>query len=514
MPCGILIYTFNAKRRPLEFVWFLFVFHLLNKTVYFYDFEDYRLRPEDPSLWCRGELVAIPPKALEILTLLVTKKGDIVSREELIETVWKDTFVEEGNINYTISLLRKIFENKELIKTVPRHGYRFTAEVREISKTGGLSIQNVENPAETVVEKRSFRWVFGVVTAILLSSLAGFAYLSRGEKSINPSNIQSGQTSEAMQSYLRGKMILEKRSVENREEKAIDEFQKAVSLDPTLAIAYAGLAEGFATSAVKITYPKSRDTIVKAKVAAEKSLALEPNLAEGYMVRGWLKRNADWDWAGAESDLRRSIELSPKNAIAHQRLAQTLSIIGKHDEAVAESKIAYDLDPISEIIIAARFPILEARGDYDIALQESAEFLRENKASMPAARAYATFLYHDHNFREVIVIGEDAIKKNGAKTTFPWASLLSAAYFRLGELEKSNEYLTQLEEMSRKDSKARYSLAMNYAEIGRLDEALEALQSCFEQREERIIWLGNEPRFANIRRDSRFLTILSELNLR
>lgn len=485
-----------------------------DKPQYFYEFEDFRLRPHDPSLWRGDELVSISPKALVILILLVQKKGEIVSREELIETVWKDTFVEEGNINYTISLLRKIFENKDLIKTVPRHGYRFTAEVRESEKNGHPPTLITVQHSQPSVQNRSLRWLFALISAVLVLSLATYAYFSRFDNSANVSASQPAQTSEAMQSYLRGKMILDKRSVENREEKAIDEFQRAVMLDPTLAIAYAGLAEGFATSAVKTPYPKSRDIVNKAKVAADKALALEPNLAEGYLVRGWIRRNADWDWAGAESDLRRSIELSPKSATAHQRLAQTLAVIGRHDEALAESKIAFDLDPISEIIIAARFPILEARGDYDIALKESEDFLRENKASAPAARAYATFLYHNQDFQEVIAIGEETMAKNAAaKTPFAWASLLAAAYFRVGELERANDFLKQLEAMSQNDTKARYSLAMNYAEAGRHDDAFKALKDCLDQHEERMVWLKNEPRFAGIRRDDRFLKLLSDMNI-
>ena len=482
-------------------------------TKHFYEFEDFRLDANSPSLWRGEDLVGISPKALEILILLVEKKGEIVSRDELIETVWKDTFVEEGNINYTISLLRKIFENKDLIKTVPRHGYRFTAEVREVSKNDPAAIVDESHLIEQAGEKRPFRWVFALVVALMVFSLAGFAFLSSETKSAQSIETKDPQTSEAMKSYLRGKMILDKRSVENRDEKALDEFQRAVSLDPTLAIAYAGLAEAFATSAVRIPYPKSQETIAKAKIAAEKALSLEPNLAEGYLIRGWLKRNADWDWAGAESDLRRSIELSPKNAIAFQRLAQLLSVVGRQDEALAASKMAYDLDPISEIIIAARFPILEARGDYDIALKEAEAFMRENKSSNPAARAYATFLYHTQSFQEMIDLGEDVVAKSPAKVPFAWASLLSAAYFKLGNIEKSNEYLKKLEEMSNTDTKARYSLAMNYAEIGRHDEALEALRLCLEQREERIVWLKNEPRFVNLRNDPRFQTILSALNV-
>ncbi len=482
-------------------------------TKHFYEFEDFRLSAEDPSLWRGDDLVSISPKALETLVLLVQKKGEIVSREELIETVWKDTFVEEGNINYTISLLRKIFDNKELIKTIPRHGYRFTAEVREISKNSEPVVQIVEKRTEPTFEKRSFRWVFALVSVVLVLSLATFAYFSNVDRSANLEVDQPAQTSEAMQSYLRGKMILDKRSVENREEKAIDEFQRAVMLDPTLAIAYAGLAEGFATSAVKIPYPKSRDTIAKAKVAAEKALALEPNLAEGYLVRGWLKRNSDWDWAGAENDLRRSIDLSPKNAIAHQRLAQTLSVLGRLDEALNESQIAYNLDPISEIVIAARFPILEAMGRYDQALNESEDFLRENKASNPAARAVATFLYHKQSYPEVISISENTLQKDPTKSPFAWLSLLAASYYKTGEIEKSDIILKQLETLSLNDSKALYSLAMNYAETGRHSDALAALEKCFDEHEERLVWIKNEPRFVSVRINVRFQNILKKMNL-
>ena len=484
-----------------------------NKIRHFYEFEDFRLDANNPSLWLGDELVSISPKALETLILLVQKKGEIVSREELIETIWKDTFVEEGNINYTISLLRKIFVNKDLIKTIPRHGYRFTAEVREISQNGNNSTQTAYVIPDPIVKNRPFRWVLVSVFVVGILFLTSFAYFWSVEKPAKASDAPPGQSSEAMQSYLRGKMILEKRSVENREEKAIDEFQRAVTLDPTLAIAYAGLAEGFATLAVKITYPKSRDTVTKAKVAADKALALEPNLAEGYLIRGWLRRNADWDWSGAESDLRSAIEISPKNATAHQRLAQTLSILGRQDEALAESRIAYQLDPISEIILAARFSILEARGDYDEALKESEIFLRENKDSIPAARAHATFLYHTHDYPQVIEIGESVLAKQANKTPFAWLSLLAASYQQTGQPEKAAGALTQLEALAQTDSKALYSLAMNYAELGRSDLSIEALQNCYDRREERMVWLNIEPRFASLRDNERFREMVQKLNL-
>jgi DNA-binding winged helix-turn-helix (wHTH) protein/tetratricopeptide (TPR) repeat protein len=98
--------------------------------------------------------VPLPPKALEMLILLVSRHEAVVSREELLETVWRDTFVEEGNINYTVSLLRKTLgehdrEQPQFIQTVPKRGYRFVADVREVPPAGGGET-NEPPPAATV----------------------------------------------------------------------------------------------------------------------------------------------------------------------------------------------------------------------------------------------------------------------------------------------------------------------------------------------------------------------------
>lgn len=482
-------------------------------TKHFFEFEDFRLCAEDPSLWRGDELVQVSPKALEMLVVLVQKKGEIVSREELIETLWKDTFVEEGNINYTVSLLRKVFENKELIKTVPRRGYRFTAEVRDGARSGAAILESETTPVRRTAAPL-MTWAFGVVLLIGILFVSAFAYLWKPDIVEIPATDAKTQTSEAMRTYMLGKMILESRSADNRSERAIDEFQRAIALDPTLAIAYAGLAEGFASAANRIPYPESTVTVAKARTAAEKALALEPNLAEGYLIRGWIRRNIDWDWSGAEADFRRSIELSPKNATAHQRLAQTLAITGQFDEALAESKIAYDLDPVSESILTSRIPVLEARGDYEEGLKESEAFMRENKNSNQAARAYATFLLHAGNYQKVVEIGEPALVRQSNQTPFAWLSLLAAAYHAMNEGEKSAILISRLEEMSQTDTKALYSLAMNYAEQGRIDEAVRAIQRCYETREERMAWLNVEPRFENLRSDDRFKALLAKMKFR
>ena len=142
----------------------------------FYEFDEFRLDAENHSLWRGDELVQIYPKAFEVLVLLVEKNGEIVLREELLETVWQDTFVEEANITYTVSQLRKTLGSRNYIQTVPKRGYRFTAEVREISQTDDiLPPADFTAPAVPAPPKAQIRWHFIGIILLALLFLMSFA---------------------------------------------------------------------------------------------------------------------------------------------------------------------------------------------------------------------------------------------------------------------------------------------------------------------------------------------------
>lgn len=100
-----------------------------------YEFEDFRLDAYDGKLWRGTEQIALTHKAFDLLTLLIERRGEIVTKNEIIEMLWRDTFVDENNLAVTISTLRKAFgvtaADKTFIETVPRRGYRFNAAVRQ-----------------------------------------------------------------------------------------------------------------------------------------------------------------------------------------------------------------------------------------------------------------------------------------------------------------------------------------------------------------------------------------------
>lgn len=639
------------------------------KNGQFFEFEHFRLNTQNPGLWRGNELVALSPKALEVLILLVEKNGDIVSREELLETVWRETFVEEANINYTISLLRKTLDSRDksrFIQTVPKRGYRFITGVREISLNGESNRNNAAGgtdeiytpnaPAADNPPKSPVRWHFIGIILLSLLFLSSFAVWWRvtdrtipaAERNISTvavlpfknlnedkrnNELSSGLTdllisrlgsfnrftirpfdavgkfeqsgkdairfgealkvdavlegtfqtvdgrlrvnarlwdvrdgtqiwqetfdetdtdifilqdklsasvarslaleltgqseriltkrptenADAFRAYLRGREIHDRRQP-GWYEKSTAEYQKAIELDPAFALAYTGFADIFAARANTVSGAAGEEFYEKARMYAEKAVTLDAESAESHTALGAVKLNRDWDWKAAEQHFIRAIELNPNYAKAHYRYAQLLSILGRHDEALAAVKKANEIDPLSQLILMMHFPILEARGDLDEALEMAEDFYLFEKGNNIAAMAYATFLYHKGDHAKVIELGTESLNKQ-SKTdkensyAFKWYSLLSAAYHKSGKTAEAAEMLARLEALAQTDSKSLHTLAVNYAEMGLTDKAIEALQKCLEEREERMIWIKSEPRLANLRNDPRFTDILRKMNL-
>ncbi len=626
-------------------------------VTHYYEFEQFRLDPVSPGLWRDGELVSIFPKALEILVLLVENKGAIVSREQLMETVWHDTFVEESNITYTVSLLRKTLDDDNkarFIQTIPKRGYRFVADVREVNEDGETpsAIPHLQNP---VIETRTqTRWHFIGIILLGLFLVTSFAAwwrlgdqkglssvsvtqrnirtvailplktLTEGEQSralsigltdslisrlgslnrfaVRPLSSVKGYTeddrdpikfgeelevdavlegtlqmvenrlrvnvrlwdvrdgaqlwqdsfdsaeadifnlqdaistrvtqslvsellekdrelltrrytenTEAFRAYIRGRAIMDGKNSESAE-KAMDEFQKAVALDPTFALAYVGFADAYARLSFASSGETAEEFCAKSRASANKALALDPDLAEAYAALGSIQRIHDWNWPQAESNFKRAIELNPNYVKAHLWYALLLSALGRHDEALSEIERAMEIDPLSQDIKSGHLTILEGRGEYAEALARGRENFKFNKEQRLTKRGLATFSFHLGDFAQVIEIGEQELPENNSQK-FVWLSLLAASYTKIGQAEKADKNLKQLEELSQTDTKALYSLAANYSELGRFDEAVRVLQRCFDMREERMIWLKVEPRFADLRTDSRFQEILRKMDL-
>ena len=149
---------------------------------------------------------------------------------------------------------------------------------------------------------------------------------------------------EAYQDYLKGRYWWNKRTEEGFN-KGIEYFQQAIEKDPTYALAYDGLVDAYSGLGTYFVPPK--EVYPKAKTAALKALEIDDTLAEAHASLAYIKANYDWDWAGAEREFQRAIELNPNYAFAHTLNTSLLNNMGRFEETIAEGKRAVELDPLS-----------------------------------------------------------------------------------------------------------------------------------------------------------------------
>jgi DNA-binding winged helix-turn-helix (wHTH) protein/Flp pilus assembly protein TadD/TolB-like protein len=165
-----------------------------NNARHFYEFEDFRLDVEKRILWREGKVVPVTPKATEVLLALIESHGDLLRRDDLIERVWKDTFVEEANLTFTISNLRKVLgENgRRFIETVPRRGYRFSPPVTETFETeppaetsGDLPGSKISDAAEAtpyppvLSPARRYQWMYPAAAVAIIVALVGLYFYAK-----------------------------------------------------------------------------------------------------------------------------------------------------------------------------------------------------------------------------------------------------------------------------------------------------------------------------------------------
>ena len=273
-----------------------------------YEFGDFRLDVSERRLEHRDGPVngSLPEKAFQTLVHLVRNNGMLVSKEELLSVIWPDTVVEENNLGKAIHAIRHHLGYKtgeKYIETVPKHGYRFVADVTKLSSglNGNASHSMMDTPLR----------------------------------------------SPAYDLYLRGKV---KAGSENREdtEAAIKVLEAAVTIDPKLAGAYAQLACAYNTLAFKFSSKENAKlSHENAEVAILKALALDPDLAEAHFARGlilWTKGKG-FPHEQAIQSYKRSLMLDPTSDETHHQLSMVYSHIGLLDEACASVTRALELNP-------------------------------------------------------------------------------------------------------------------------------------------------------------------------
>lgn len=281
---------------------------------------------------------------------------------------------------------------------------------------------------------------------------------------------------EAYQLYLKGRYFWNRRTEENIR-KSIDYFQQAIAKDPSYALAYAGLADGYALMPIYSANPPKED-IQRAIAAARRAIELDETLAEAHTALA----NAlvdDLQFAEAEKSFKRAIELNPNYATAHQWYGESLQGQGRFAEALVQLKKAHELDPLSLIINAVLGSTLGTNGDYDGAIQQFRRTLEMEPGFGPALFMLAETYEDKGQTKEAMKAYQEAV---GAAPTPVRQAMVARLNALAGNKEEARKTLAELTELSGRKYVPSYPLALIHLALDEKDEAIRLLEKAYDER--------------------------------
>lgn len=488
-----------------------------------------------------GVRLRIPNQPFCILSMLLEKPGEVVTREEMRQKLWvSDTFVDfEHSLNSAIKKLRAALgdspSNSRYIETLPRLGYRFIAPVEQIPVTAPREDASAASgPTETPESvkdpgKHRLKASLGVLT-VLLAVLGGYFTWVRVRNHPRPQNgitapIQaappdaipsrpnsqpaiSPKSEEAHELYLKGLYFWNKRTVPGFQQ-AIEYFQQATVADPNYALAYAGLADSY-TLLTAYSSVSSTLYMPQARAAALRALALDGNLAEAHTALALIVQNEDWDWQTSEKEYRRAIELNPNYATAHHWYAEHLMWLGRFDEALNESERARQLDPLSLIISADHGAILYYSRQYDRSIEQFRGVLRKDPNF--ARAALIVYPYIEKGMFSRAVAEADLWRRLYGEGPWYW-SMRAYIYGRSGQPARARRELEKLQRLKWRQPVDPATLVWAHLGMGDKEEALADLEKAYSEHFGILTTLKVDPAFDPLRSDPRFQDLLRRAHL-
>ncbi len=316
---------------------------------------------------------------------------------------------------------------------------------------------------------------------------------------------------EAHEAYLRGLSFLNTGAPE-KIALATEQLERAVSLDPTYALAYAalGLAYGLLDWSGTLPSREAREELwQKESAASRKALELDPDLAEAHLILA-VNRWTKFDWPGAEEEYVRVIQLNPNYALAHLYYSIFLGTMRRFDESLAESQKAFELDPLAPQISQTLAGSLAWRGRDDEAIKKYRDALALSPGFAVARRQLGFLYLRKGMLDEAIAEYSTDLVSSGEGESVP---ALERA-IRTGGLKGFHRWnLDRLKKVSERQFVSPVDLAAAAAGCGKNDEAMSWLEKAYEGRDWRLNQLGYRPAFDELRSDPRFRDLLRRLGL-
>jgi serine/threonine protein kinase len=316
------------------------------------------------------------------------------------------------------------------------------------------------------------------------------------------------ENTEAYHLYLKGRFYWGKRTEESLY-KSLQLFRQAIEADPTYALAYAGLAEGYVPFFF-YCHLSPQEAAPKAKAAAERALEIDPELPEALAVLGSMMTHFDWDLSGGERLLRQAVALDPKYPRARQDLAECLTITGRFDEAIEQINKALDLDQLSLHMNAAAVM-------HNYYARRHAESIRYGRSGVELDPSFFPTHYFlglayqgNGQISEALAEFEQAKALAGGSTLVK--ATLACALAASGRGDEAKSILAELDQIGMKRYVPQTIMSAAYAALGDTSEALSRLERACDDR---CAWLrfglASDARFDSLRSEKRFEQIVERV---
>jgi TolB-like protein len=311
---------------------------------------------------------------------------------------------------------------------------------------------------------------------------------------------------EAYEAYLKGKFYLNKMTPEGFE-KGLAYLNQAIEKDPASSLPYSQLALAYAV----MGHERFPDAFDRAKAAARKAEELggEP-LAETYLALGMIELYSDWDYADAEKDLRRAIELNASLGEAHRDYSWYLFLARRRrDQALAEMKRAQERDPLTPLLYADRGWQYWWAGQCDKAIEEARKSL-ELDASFNEGLALLGYVYAEKGMYSDAIAAHEKL----AATDHDWRWPLARTYALAGRKDDARRTLARFlgEKTSPTNAFSGWFLAEIYAALGEKDVAFRWLEIAYKERHSFLPFMRDNPAFSPLRGDPRFQDFVRRMN--
>ena len=318
---------------------------------------------------------------------------------------------------------------------------------------------------------------------------------------------------ESYQLYVKGLYFANTASAEGLK-RAVQYFQQAIERDPSNAPAYAELAQCYADLATFGYAPNPTEVFPKAIDAATKALGLDDSLADARAALGYAKFAYQRDWAGAETELKRAIELNPGSVDAHYDYAQYLTTQGRFEESIAQGRRAQELDPVSPRIVGIPGYNFLAAGRYDDAIVQLKKALELDPTALwlhcMLGWTYARQGAYEQAIKEHEKMGSELSPVTEENQFF--AAGLGWIYGLAGRRNDALRVLAQFKELEKDSFVDQYNLAMIYIGLGDNDQAFRTLDRGLLNSTS-IAFLKGDPFWSTVRSDPRYADLLRRMGL-